>query len=318
MAKKDGMPKKPPIVVICGPTGVGKTSVGIEMATAFQGEIVSADSMQVYRYMDIGTAKPTPAEQSRAPHHMIDIVDPDQPFDAARYTSEARRLIKRLHIRSLLPFVVGGTGLYIKALTRGLFEGGEGHPEARKRLHDEIAACGIEHLHHRLGRCDPETAQKIHPHDTYRIMRALEIFETTQQPISLHQKTHRFSESRYDVLKIGLTMDKALLYDRINHRVDAMLADGLQNEVESLLARGYARDLKSMQSIGYRHMVDLISERISREEAVRTLKRDTRRYAKRQLTWFRSDQEIVWVPPHEKADIRRIVADYIQTPDWLC
>jgi len=314
MAKKEGMLKKPPIVVICGPTSVGKTSVGIEMATAFEGEIVSADSMQIYRYMDIGTAKPTPDEQARTPHHMIDIADPDQPFDAARYASEARRIITRLHTRNLFPFVVGGTGLYIKALIRGLFEGGVGHPEARKRLHDEMAACGIENLHRRLGRCDPETAQKIHPHDTYRIIRALEIFETTQQTISQHQKTHRFSESRYDVLKIGLTMDKARLYDRINHRVDAMLADGLQNEVESLLARGYARDLKSMQSIGYRHMVDLISERISREEAVRTLKRDTRRYAKRQMTWFGSDQEIVWVTPPEKAEMHRIVADFIQAP----
>ena len=314
MAKKEGMPKKPPIVVICGPTGIGKTSVGIEMATTFQGEIVSADSMQVYRYMDIGTDKPTFAEQERAPHHMIDIADPDQPFDAARYASEARRIIKRLHTRSLLPLVVGGTGLYIKALIRGLFEGGEGHPEARKRLHDEIAAYGIEYLHRRLGRCDPETAQKIHPHDTYRIIRALEIYETTQQTISQHQKTHRFSESRYDVLKIGLTMDKALLYERINHRVDGMLADGLRNEVESLLARGYARDLKSMQSIGYRHMVDLIGGRLSREEALRTFKRDTRRYAKRQMTWFRADREIVWVAPREKADIRRIVTDFIQTP----
>ncbi len=314
MVKREGMPKKPPIVVVCGPTGVGKTSVGIETATAFEGEIVSADSMQIYRYMDIGTAKPTPDEQSRAPHHMIDIADPDQPFDAARYASEARRIIKRLHARSVLPFVVGGTGLYIKALIRGLFEGGERHPEARKRLHDEMAACGIECLHRRLGQCDPDTAQKIHPHDTYRIIRALEIFETTQQTISQHHKTHRFSESRYEVLKIGLTMDKALLYDRINRRVDAMIADGLQNEVESLLAKGYARDLKSMQSIGYRHMVDLISGRLSGEEAVRTLKRDTRRYAKRQMTWFRSDREIVWVAPHEKAEIRRIVADFIHPP----
>jgi len=314
MTKKEDRSKKSSIVVICGPTGVGKTSVGIEMAIAFKGEIVSADSMQIYRYMDIGTAKPTPDEQSRAPHHMLDIAHPDQPFDAARYATEAHRIIRGLHSRSVLPFVVGGTGLYIKALTRGLFEGGERHPEVRKRLHEEMATCGIADLYRRLSRCDPETAQKIHPHDTYRIIRALEIFETTPQTISQHQKGHRFSESRYDVLKIGLTMDKALLYDRINRRVDAMLADGLQSEVESLLARGYAPDLKSMKSIGYRHMVDLISGRLSREEALRTLKRDTRRYAKRQMTWFRSDQEIVWVTPHEKADIHRIVTDFIQIP----
>jgi len=312
MKKKDGKDQKSPLVVICGPTGIGKTRVAIEVAEAFGGEIVSADSMQVYRYMDIGTAKPTPAEQMQAVHHMIDIVDPDQAYNAARYVLEARRIIRRLHTQNLLPLVVGGTGLYIKALTRGLFAGGKGDPRIRKRLKDEMAACGVEYLYDRLGRFDPESAQKIHSHDAYRIIRALEIFEKTQQTMSQHQREHGFGASRYNVLKIGLAMDRALLYNRIDRRVDEMLAAGLQDEVASLLARGYAHDLKSMQSIGYRHMLDLIRGKLSLEEAARTLKRDTRRYAKRQMTWFRADPEIIWLSPGKRACIGRIVTDFIK------
>lgn len=290
---------KPKVIVICGPTGSGKTAAAIRLAVRFNGQIISADSMQIYRYMDIGTAKPTPLEQQRVPHHLIDVVAPDEPFNAARFADMAQNLISRLQPQGRVPFVVGGTGLYIKALLKGLFQAEPVDPALRSRLKKEAAAHGAAFLHRRLGECDPVTARRIHPNDTYRILRALEIYELTGQSISQHQSDHGFSEKPFSVLKIGLDIDRIELYERINARVDQMMAAGLLQEVKNLLARGYAPTLKSMQSIGYRHLVDFIEGRLSWPEAIRTFKRDTRRYAKRQLTWFKADGEICWVAPED-------------------
>ena len=295
--------EKPKIVVVCGPTGIGKTAVGIELAAKLGGEIISADSMQIYRHMDIGTAKPTPEELAQIVHHMIDIVEPDEDFDAVRFLTRARAIIAQLDSRGRLPFVVGGTGLYIKALLHGMFQPESFGTEARNRLKKEADEYGCHLLYDRLKKCDPESAGRLHPNDTYRIIRALEVFESTGKTIGAFHRDHDFADEPYCVLKIGLTIDRQRLYDRIDHRVDAMIDAGLVDEVHRLLEMGFAPDLKSMQSIGYRHMIDFIKNHLLWDESVRTLKRDTRRYAKRQLAWFGADPTITWRDPAQIKDI---------------
>jgi tRNA dimethylallyltransferase len=301
----------PRIIVICGPTAVGKTAAGIAVAAAVGGEIVSADSMQVYRYMDIGTAKPTAAEQAAARHHLIDVVDPDEPFDAAVYAELGRRALAELVRRGRVPVVVGGTGLYIKALLQGLFRSEARDPALRARLRAEAEAEGTAALHARLQTCDPRTAARLHPNDRVRILRALEVFEATGRPISELQGAHRFGDAPYRTLKIGLTLDRPTLYGRIDRRVEAMLAAGLEDEVRALLARGYGPQLKPMQSIGYSHLTALIAGTVSREECLRTLQRDTRRFAKRQLTWFRADSEIVWTSPDRVTELIQRSSEFL-------
>jgi tRNA dimethylallyltransferase len=286
---------RPRVIVVCGPTAAGKTVMGIELAHAVGGEIISADSMQVYRGMDIGTAKPTPEERAAVRHHLIDILDPDGSFDAAQFARLGRQAIHDLHGCRKVPVVVGGTGLYIKALLAGLFRSDPGAPDVRRRLRSEVEAQGPGALHERLAACDPDTAGRIHPNDAVRILRALEVFETTGRPLSQLQREHRFGDAPFAALKIGLSIEREELYRRIDHRVDAMVAAGLEAEVRSLLAKGYGPELRSMQSIGYSHMAGFIGGLMSREECLRTLKRDTRRFAKRQLTWFRADPQIVWL-----------------------
>lgn len=303
---------KPKIVVICGPTASGKTAASIDLAKAFGGEIVGADSVQIYKYMDIGTAKPTPNERSEVAHHMIDIVAPDEPFDVKQYVTMAREKIADLHNRGTIPFVVGGTGFYIKALLHGLFRVVPTDSNVRLRLTREAEIHGTEILYQRLTRLDPATAERIHPNDRYRIVRSLEVYELTGEKISELHKEHGFKDTRFNVLKIGLDVDRELLYDRINQRVQSMIEAGLVAEVQGLIAKGYTTDLKSMQAIGYRHMMEYLEGRCSWEEALRTLKRDTRRYAKRQLTWFKADSEIVWMAPRQIEDIRRSARKFLQ------
>jgi len=293
------MSAKRKIIVICGPTGVGKTGAAIDIAGRFKGEIVNADSMQIYRYMDIGTAKPTPDERARIPHHLVDIVEPDQPFDSALFAKMAGELIIEGIESDRFPFVVGGTGLYIKALIYGLFAAEAIDSGIRRELRDLAKRRGTGYLYEQLRREDPSAAEKIHSNDEYRIVRALEVYRATGKSITTHHHGHQFANPRFDAVKIGLHMDRALLYERIDRRVDKMVAAGLAEEVGALLDRGYAETLKPMQSIGYRQMVDFIKGRASFEEAVRKIKRDTRRYAKRQFTWFRADPETVWFEPQQ-------------------
>jgi len=306
----NSVPKKPQLIVICGPTGIGKTSVGIELAEKLGGEIISADSMQIYRYMDIGTAKPTVEEKKRIPHHMIDIVDPDEEFDAVQFSDQARATIAELDRRGRIPVVVGGTGLYIKVLLHGMFPSQSIEPRIRNRLKKEAGKFGNSILYDRLKQHDPQSAFRLHPNDTYRIIRALEVFESTGKTIAAHHREHDFGEEPFWVMKIGLTMDRQALYERINRRVDAMVAVGFVDEVRGLLEMGFAAGLKSMQSIGYRHMAEFIERRLPWDECVRTLKRDTRRYAKRQLTWFGADSEIVWKEPEQLKEIMMLAEDF--------
>ncbi len=288
-----------PVVVICGPTGVGKTAYAFELARAFKGHIVGADSMQVYKHMDIGTAKPSAEERRRLPHYMIDIAEPDEDFSAGKYGRIAREILPRLHRKAVLPFLVGGTGLYIKSCLQGLFREGPADSEVLRQLTDEAREKGPAVMHEKLKACDPESAERIDPNDVFRIIRALELFAMTGRPASEHIRDHRFSEQRYEALKICLYLDRQELYQAIDARVDTMLEKGFADEVRELLDKGYAADLKSMQSIGYRHMTQYLQGRLSWREMRETMKRDTRRYAKRQLTWFRGDPDLVWVHKQE-------------------
>lgn len=287
------------IITICGPTGIGKTGFAIGLARELNGEIIGADSMQIYKYMDVGTAKPDETERRLAVHHLVDFLDPANNFDAKRFTALADQVISDIAKRGRVPVVAGGTGLYIRALIHGLFRGEPACPATLDKLNQTLEEKGGQALYDQLVKCDPKAAEKIHPNDGFRIVRALEVFLTTGIPVSQCRQTHDFKSNRYQSLTFGLHMDRKLLYDRINQRVDIMMAQGLLDEVKNLVNRGYSLELKSMQSIGYRHMGMYIKGEVSLEEAVRLLKRDTRRYAKRQFTWFNKEKDLIWIDAKE-------------------
>lgn len=299
---------KKPLVVIVGPTAVGKTKLSIDLAKALNGEIVSADSMQIYRYMDIGTAKPTPEERQGIPHHMIDVIDPDQEFSVAEYQRLATKAIDDIHRRNKLPIVVGGTGLYVKSLLYPMnFTDASYDPELRKQLQHEAEVRGKEYLHKKLQAVDPKTAARLHPNDVRRVIRALEVYHLTGKPMSEYNQELEKMGYRYNVAMIGLTMDRAKLYERINQRVDEMIQKGLLYEVKQLLDKGYTRDMISMQGLGYKELIDYFQGKISLEEAIYVLKRETRRYAKRQLTWFRAQKDIEWINVDELESYQALV-----------
>ena len=303
---------RPRLVVVAGPTAVGKTAVSLALAEKFGGEIINADSMQIYRYMDIGTAKPTLDEQKRAVHHLIDIVHPDQDFDAAAYLRLARPVVADIDRRGLVPVVVGGTGLYLRSLVGGLFKG-PGRDEAiRARLKTEAEQSGRDALHARLAMVDPTAATRIHPNDLVRVVRALEVFEITGRPISDFQAEHGLAEEPYEVLYFFLHLPREILYERINRRTSAMFDAGLPEEVRGLLDRGYSPDLKPLQSIGYKETVAYLRGRLTLSEAVRDTARNTRRYAKRQLTWHRDTGNVVRLMPGDLDRIMQITAEFLR------
>lgn len=305
------MAGKPKVAVLAGPTAVGKTEVALALAPELGAEIISADSLQVYRELDIGTAKSTPEERAVVPHHLIDVAAPDESYDAARYLAEARAVIRELTRRGVRPLVVGGTGLYIKALLGGLFPDGGKYPEIRARLRQELTEQGLASLYKRLQHLDPATAARLPPGDTYRILRALEVVEGSGRPLSELAAAHRFADRPYETVKIGLTLPREELYARIEARVEAMLAAGWLEEVKGLLRR-YPPDLKSLRALGYRHLVAYLHGELGLEEAVAAIKRDTRRYAKRQLTWFKADPEIRWFHPREVEQILALLREFFQ------
>jgi tRNA dimethylallyltransferase len=285
-----------PVLAIVGPTGAGKTAVAVALAREWPIEVVSMDSRQVYRRMDIGTGKPTAAERRAVRHHLIDVAEPGEPYDAARFAREARAAIADIRGRSRWPVLVGGTGLYFRALVRGLSLLPPADPALRRRLREEAAALGAAALHARLHALDPAAAARIHPRDVVRVVRAIEIVSLTGDTVAAARRRPAALPSEPDrVLSVGLTMPRESLYRRLDRRVERMLADGLLEEVRALVAAGAAPEWASMQGIGYRHLVPVVRGAESLDEAVRRMKRDTRRYAKRQWTWFAREEILQWV-----------------------
>lgn len=291
-----------PLVVICGPTASGKTALALELAQKFPMEIISADSRQVYRGMDVGTAKATRAERAAVPHHLIDVVDPDEEFTAGRFVTLSQEAVSSIGRRGHHPLLVGGTGLYIKTLTAGLLEAPPADEALRLRLTDLEEQYGEGTLHARLQQVDPALAEKLSPRDRVRIVRALEVFQLTGQRLSELQARHGFADTPFRLLKIGVRADRDTLYRRIDERVHRMVAEGLVAEVEALLAKGYSSHLKSMQTIGYREIIRFLHGDFSLDEAISRIQQESRRYAKRQMTWFRRDSSIIWVDSSRESD----------------
>ena len=275
------------LLCLLGPTAVGKTEIAIQLAQHLDAEIVSVDSRQIYRQMDIGTAKPTAEEQQAARHHLIDCVDISQTFSVADYQSLADTAIADIQNRGKRVLLVGGAGLYFRAVVDGLFEGPGADPLRRERLEQEAAQHGVDILHERLRACDPASADRIHPNNLVRVIRALEVYELTGIPMSQHQQQWHQGSQRYPFIAFCLTLPRALLYRRIEQRVDVMLANGLIAEVESLLVAGHARDTPALRSFGYKELIAYLDGECTYLKAVEQLKQNTRRFAKRQLTWFR-------------------------------
>lgn len=284
-----------PVVAIVGPTAIGKSRVGIEVAKRLQTEVLTADSRQVYREMDVGTDKPTLSERQGVPHRLIDLVNPDQSFNAGDFRQAAILEISRLHQTGTLPLVIGGTGLYIRALLRGLCPGPPADWDLRQRLAQDAAKHGPQFLFEQLQGVDPELARRLHPHDQPKIQRALEVFAILGKPFSQVQAEHQFSDMPYPYLIIGLTMDRPTLYERIETRVELEIEKGLVQETQRLLDRGYDRELGSMKGLGYKQFSGYMAGEYSYTEAVRILKRDTRHFAKRQMTWFGKEPGIQWL-----------------------
>ncbi len=289
--------KSEPIRVgfIVGPTGAGKTALAIELAERLDAEIVNADSRQVYRDMDIGTAKPSAEDRRRVPHHLIDIRTPAEPLDVAEFTKLARTAISEIAARGKHALVVGGSGLYLRALRGGIFRGPAASREIRARIEKTAKERGVPFLHDRLREIDPAAANRVGVNDLYRITRALEVFELTGEPISAHQERHAFSNRDYETLTVGVNLDRAELYDNINRRFDEMIANGLVDEVRALLAAGYRADRPPLASIGYKEIAAYLRNEMTLPDAISAAKQESRRFAKRQMTWFRAEREIVWL-----------------------
>ncbi|MFC4323351.1 tRNA (adenosine(37)-N6)-dimethylallyltransferase MiaA [Litchfieldia salsa] len=287
------MCKKEQVVILIGPTAVGKTKLSIELAKKLNAEIISGDSMQIYKEMDIGTAKITKEEMDGIPHHLIDIKEPTESYSVADFQKDVRCIIKEIHNRGKLPMIVGGTGLYIQSIIYDYqFTDQASDQEYREILERRMEQEGIDPLYEELKKIDPESAKRIHPNNTRRVIRALEIHKTTGKTMSEYLETQK-NELLYDVAMVGLTMDRDLLYDRINQRVDIMLKSGLLEEVEGLYKRGI-QDVQSIQAIGYKEIYQYLEGQVSLESAIEQLKQNSRRYAKRQLTWFRNKMDVEW------------------------
>jgi tRNA dimethylallyltransferase len=296
-----------PLVVLLGPTASGKSRVAVQVAKHLGTDVLAADSRQAYRGMDLGTDKPTMEERQGVPHRLIDLADPDQTFNTGWYRRAALAEIARLYASRRVPLVVGGTGLYIRSWVRGLCAAPQSDPQLRAELRKLGRERGSEYLHAQLGQVDPETAARLHPHDEAKVMRALEVYRLSGQPMSVMHRLHAFQEAPFSALLIGLQRPKEALYRRIEERIDWQLAHGMIEETRSLLDRGYRRHLGAMKGLGYRQMTAHLAGEYDYDEMVRRFKRDTRRFAKRQMTWFRKEPGVVWVSVDEEESLQRIV-----------
>ncbi|MBD5516119.1 MAG: tRNA (adenosine(37)-N6)-dimethylallyltransferase MiaA [Lachnospiraceae bacterium] len=309
---------KKPLIILTGPTAVGKSALSIELAKRIGGEIISADSMQVYRHMDIGSAKIMPEQMGGIPHHLIDILEPTEEFNVVIFQKEAKEALHEIYDRGRIPIVVGGTGFYIQALLYDIdFTDNDEDTALRAELEEIANVQGSEALYERLRKIDPESCEIIHPNNVKRVIRAIEFYEKTGMKISAHNKTQRQNSSPYNFAYFVLNEDRTKLYRKIEQRVDAMMEQGLVEEVSRLAAAGCTRDMVSMQGLGYKEILDYLDGHITLEEAVYLIKRDTRHFAKRQLTWFRRERDVLWVEkPEVNYDndlIQNLITEYIMS-----
>lgn len=305
--------EKKPLVVLTGPTAVGKTKTSIGLAKAIGGEIISADSMQVYRHMDIGSAKIRPEEMEGIPHYLVDELEPFEEFHVVRFQQMAKAALEKIYASRHIPIVVGGTGFYIQALLYDIdFSENDGDVSYRRGLEEEAKAQGGQVLHDRLRMLDPEAAKQIHANNMKRVIRALEFYHQTGERISEHNEREREKESPYNFVYFVLNDDRSRLYARIDKRVDQMLKEGLEGEVKALMEMGCTREMVSMQGLGYKEILAYLCGEMSLEEAVYTLKRDTRHFAKRQITWFKREREVIWMNKEEYGyDEERILEEML-------
>ncbi len=293
--------EKPPLIILLGPTASGKTGLSIKLAQKFNGEVISSDSRQIYRYMDIGTDKISQKETQGIKHYMLDVCDPDRTFTMADYLREATNAIQGILKKGKIPFLVGGTGLYINAIADNYqLDAAPPDKELRAELEKELEEKGAETLHKMLEELDPLSASKIHPNNHHYLIRALEINLKTKQP-----KQSRRGEAKYETFKIGINWDREKLYERINSRVGDQIERGILNEIKTLLAKGYSRDLPAMTGLGYKEFFPYLDGEATLEECLEQLKQNTRNYAKRQMSWYRRDDEIYWITPEEVVDIKK-------------
>ena len=304
-----------PVVVIMGPTAVGKSRVAVEVAKAFETEVLTADSRQVYRGMDVGTDKPSREERQAVPHRLIDLVNPDESFNAGLYRRQAIDEIERLYRDSRLPLVVGGTGFYVRTLLKGLCDAPPADPDVREVLWREAKDQGYDRLYARLVEVDPAVAARLHPRDESKVIRALEVFQLSGRRMSEFQREHGFAERPFSALIIGLNRDRAALYRRIEERIDWQLAHGLIEETRQLLAQGCQRTSAAMKGLGYRQVAEHLAGEYDGAEMVRRFKRDTRHFSKRQMTWFRKEPGIQWLMIEESETVQHTAARVIGQVD---
>lgn len=303
---------KKPLIILTGPTAVGKTAASIQLAKAVGGEIISADSMQIYRQMNIGTAKITPEEMQGVPHHLVDEIPPDTPFHVYEFKKMAEEAMRGIWGRGHIPVVAGGTGFYIQALLYDIdFNPEENHHSYRVDLEELARVKGAEYLHDQLRSIDPFSAECIHPNNVKRVIRALEYYHETGTPISAHNQQQRAKNSPYDFIYIVLTMDRQKLYARINKRVEQMFEQGLLEEAEALIRQGCTSEMTSMQAIGYKELFPYFEGKISREEAMEQIQKDTRHFAKRQLTWFRRERDVIFLDKDQFGDEEEVVREIL-------
>lgn len=304
--------KKKPMIILTGPTAVGKTDLSIQLAKAINGEIISADSMQVYRHMDIGSAKVTPEEMDGVSHHLIDVLEPEEEFNVVVFQKLAKEALTGIYERGHIPIIVGGTGFYIQALLYDIdFTENDGDTAIRRELEKLAQTQGAGCLHQMLQEIDPESAAAIHQNNVKRVIRAIEFYRQTGKKISLHNEQEREKQSPYQFLYYVLDTDRKTLYERIDRRVDLMMEHGLVDEVKHLADMGCTRDMVSMQGLGYKEILDYLSGEIPLEEAVYILKRDTRHFAKRQITWFKGERDVRWLELEQFQNDRKKVLEHI-------
>lgn len=305
-----------PLIILTGPTAVGKTELSIALAKSIGGEIISADSMQVYKYMDIGTAKIRSEEMDGVPHHLIDILEPDVAFNVAMFKDLAKSAVEDIYSRGRIPILVGGTGFYIQALLHDIdFSEEDSDSSIRKELETLAEIKGAAFLHEKLREVDPESAEQIHANNVKRVIRALEYYQLHGEKISTHNETERHKESPYDFLYFVLTHDRQVLYERIEKRIDQMIDHGLISEVDNLLKKGYDSSLVSMQGLGYKELIPYLQKKCTLDEAIYVLKRDTRHFAKRQLTWFRRERNVRWLDKSLVSSDEEILKEILNTID---